>query len=109
MRTSILLKSGKAVAHVATWREKKAGAMTEAKRDAWSDVSLVPVRRCAVCGKPFAPGSKKARYCSLPCRDEAKRERNREWRARHPKVDSYCPFRGDVADEINRLRSELGM
>lgn len=93
--------------------------MTEAKRDAWSDVSLVPVRRCAVCGKPFAPGSKTARYCSLACRDEAKRERNREWRARHPKaveqplknvkVDRYCPFRGDVADEINRMRSEIGM
>ena len=93
--------------------------MTEAKRDAWSDVSLVSVRRCAVCGRPFTPGSKTARYCSLACRDEATRERNREWRARHPKatgmprrnakVDSYCPFRGDVADEINRMRSELGM
>ena len=93
--------------------------MTEAKRDAWSDVSLVPVRRCAVCGKPFTPGSKTARYCSLACRDEAKRERKRRWNREHPraverphknaKVDRYCPFRGDVADEINRLRSELGM
>lgn len=93
--------------------------MTEAKRDAWSDVSLVPVRRCAVCGRPFTPGSKTARYCSLSCRDEANRERKRKWNLEHQraverphrnaKVDSYCPFRGDVADEINRLRSELGM
>ena len=92
--------------------------MTEAKRDAWSDVSLVPVRRCAVCGREFTPGSKTARYCSLACRDEKHRQRNREYRARHPKaverrrnarVDRYCPFRGDVADEINRMRSELGM
>lgn len=93
--------------------------MTEAKRDAWSDVSLVPVRRCAVCGKPFAPRSNRARYCSASCRDEGKRERSRKWRARHPKaverprrnskVDRYCPFRGDVADEINRMRGELGM
>ena len=92
--------------------------MTEAKRDAWSDVSLVPVRRCAVCGKPFTAGSKTARYCSASCRDEKHRQRNREWRARHPKsverprknakLDSYCPFRGDVADKINRMRGELG-
>lgn len=51
--------------------------MTEAKRDAWSDVSLVPVRRCAVCGRKFTPCSKTARYCSLACRDEANRERRR--------------------------------
>ena len=93
--------------------------MTASRKDAWSDVSLVPVRRCAVCGRQFTPRSKTARYCSASCRDERKRERCREWRERHPKaverprrnarVDSYCPFRGDVADEINRMRSELGM
>lgn len=89
-----------------------------AKSDAWSDVSLGPVRRCAVCGKPFTACSKTARYCSESCRNVRKRERNREWRERHPKaveqphknakVDSYCPFRGDVADKINRMRNELG-
>lgn len=93
--------------------------MTVSKKDAWSDVSLVPVRRCAVCGREFTPRSKTARYCSLACRDEGKRERNRKWRARHPKaverphrnakVDRYCPFREDIADKINRMRSELGM
>ena len=93
--------------------------MTVSKRDAWSDVSLVPVRRCAVCGREFTPGSKTALYCSLRCKEEKHRQRNREYRARHPKaverprrnatVDNYCPFRGDVADEINRMRSELGM
>lgn len=89
-----------------------------AKNDAWSDISLGPVRRCAVCGKPFTPGSNTALYCSESCRNVRKRERNREWRERHPKatvkphknakVDSYCPFRGDVADKINRMRGELG-
>lgn len=92
--------------------------MAAAKRDAWSNVSLVPVRRCVVCGKPFTPGSKTARYCSASCCNVRKRERNREWRERHSKavertsknanVDSYCPFRGDVADKINRMRGELG-
>lgn len=89
-----------------------------AKGDAWSDISLGPVRRCAVCGKPFTPVSNAARYCSLACRDEATRERKCKWNLEHPratvkpyknaKVDSYCPFRGDVADEINRMRGELG-
>ena len=92
--------------------------MAAAKRDAWSDVSLVPVRRCAVCGKPFTACSKTARYCSESCRNVRKMERNREWRERHPKaveqphknakIDSYCPFRGDVADKINRMRNEIG-
>lgn len=89
-----------------------------AKNDAWSDISLGPVRRCAVCGKPFTPVNNTARYCSASCRDEATRERKSKWNREHPratgrlyknaKVDSYCPFRGDVADKINRMRGELG-
>lgn len=40
-------------------------------------------KECAICGNLFTPTSSRSKYCSNKCNQEARREANRTYRARH--------------------------
>lgn len=41
-------------------------------------------RVCKICGAEYWTGNGKAKYCSDPCRREAIRRKQKEWREKHP-------------------------